>query len=146
MLLCRNKKNQLYQCSLIPIPAENLLPKRSACFALCILTGGEVSENLFAGLTMRPSTGGSDASVEVQQETLELCAISLKRTAAVGMGASRSMVENQKAFLHLLYALFGYSSDLSVSVVLCRAGIDNVERSQFLCDIDGQKLQTFLDS
>ena len=146
MQLCRKIKHQLYQCSLIPIPAENLLPKGPASFALRILTGGEVAENLFTGLTMRQSTVNTNTSVEVQQEALGICAISPKRTAAVGMGASRSMVENQKAFLYLLYALFGYSSDLSVSIVLRRAGIDNVERSQFLCDIDGQKLQTFLDS
>ena len=104
-----------------------------------------MAEKVLRGLAMRPGTGGSNASVEVQQQTLVVFTFPPKRTAAVGMGASRSMVENQKAFLHLLYALFGHSSGFSVSIVFCCAGIDNVERGQFLCDIDGQKLQTLLD-
>ena len=99
-----------------------------------------MAENFFTGLTMRPATVNTNTSVEVQQHVLEFFAPP-KRTPAVGMGASRSMVENQKAFLYLLYALFGYRSGFFVGI----DNVDNVERSHFLCDINGQKLQTFLD-
>ena len=137
---------QLYQSSLIPIPTENLVPKGPASFALRILTGGEVTKKLLAGLAMRPGTGGPDASVEVQQEALEFFAVIPEGTEAVLVGASRSMVKNQKAFLHLLYAPFRHSCGfLPLNIFLCRAGSGQIKRGHFLCNIDGQQLQTFLD-